>query len=74
MAQTPAPAGDSDDDIYILSPFVVSTEGDRGYRATNTISGSRLNTAIKDIPMPIEVITEEFMRDVGAKNLRDSLR
>jgi len=62
------------DEVLVLSPFVVSTDKDRGYRATNSISGSRLNTAIKDIPMPIEVITEEFLKDTGSKDLRQSLR
>ncbi len=58
----------------VLSPFSVTTDKDQGYRATNSISGTRLNTAIKDLPMPIEVITEEFLRDTGANDLRESLR
>ncbi len=57
-----------------LSPFKVVTEKDNGYRATNSISGTRLNTAIKDLPMPIEVITEKFLRDTGSTDLRQSLR
>jgi iron complex outermembrane receptor protein len=61
-------------EIVVLSPFEVNTQQDRGYRATNSISGSRLDTPIKDIPMPIEVITDEFIQDVGARNLRESLR
>ena len=65
---------ESKDEIVVLSPFVITTDKDRGYRATNSISGSRLNTAIKDIPMPIEVITEEFLKDTGSKDLRQSLR
>ncbi len=68
------PAALTADETVQLSPFQVNTEKDKGYRATNSISGSRLDTAIKDIPMPIEVITEEFVRDVGAKDLRESLR
>jgi iron complex outermembrane receptor protein len=64
----------SDEEVFVLSPFTVDSASDKGYRATNSISGSRLNTAIKDIPMPIEVITEEFLRDVGAKDLRESLK
>lgn len=77
---TPSPAAaaasspDKKDEVVVLSPFVVTTDKDRGYRATNSISGSRLDTAIKDIPMPIEVITEEFLRDTGSKDLRQSLR
>ncbi|MBI2517843.1 MAG: TonB-dependent receptor [Opitutae bacterium] len=63
-----------DEKVVQLSPFKVTTDKDRGYRATNSISGSRLNTAIKDIPMPIEVITEQFLKDTGARDLRQSLR
>jgi iron complex outermembrane recepter protein len=64
----------SDDDVIVLNPFVVTTDNDKGYRATNTISGSRLDTPIKNIPMPIEVITEEFVRDTGARDLRQSMQ
>ena len=62
------------DETVQLSPFQVNTEKDKGYRATNSISGSRLDTAIKDIPMPIEVITEQFLKDTGSQDLRQSLR
>ncbi|MBT3481547.1 MAG: TonB-dependent receptor plug domain-containing protein [Opitutales bacterium] len=62
------------DEIFELSPFSVDVSDDSGYRATNTISGTRLNTAIKDIPMPIEVITDEFIKDTGATDLRDALQ
>ncbi|HVZ64784.1 MAG TPA: TonB-dependent receptor plug domain-containing protein [Lacunisphaera sp.] len=61
-------------DTLVLSPFTVTTTQDKGYRATNTTSGTRLDTAIKDLPMPIEVITEQFIRDTGANDLRESLR
>jgi len=37
------------------------------------ISGSRVDTAIKDLPIPINVITSEFMSDTGATDLRSSL-
>jgi iron complex outermembrane recepter protein len=58
---------------YTLDPFQVSTSKDKGYAATNEISGSRVDTAIKDIPIPIEVITSEFISDIGATDLRESL-
>ena len=80
-AKSPDPAAPVDaakakdkDEVVVFSPFVVTTEKDRGYQATNSVSGSRLNTAIKEIPMPIEVITEKFLRDTGSNNLRDGLR
>lgn len=62
-----------DEEVFDLSPFQVDASDDSGYRATNTISGTRLNAAIKDIPMPIEVVTEAFMEDTGATDLRDAL-
>lgn len=80
--ETPAPttppaapaAAAEDADVVVLSPFEVTTANDEGYRATNSISGTRLDTPIKEMPMPIEVITEDFLRDTGAVDLRQSLR
>ncbi|PTY08882.1 hypothetical protein DB347_04750 [Opitutaceae bacterium EW11] len=63
-----------EDQPVVLSPFNVDVSKDRGYRATNSISGTRLNTPIKDLPMPISVVTEEFLRDTGSTDLRQSLR
>ncbi len=63
-----------EENVYELSPFEVNTSGDRGYYASNTISGSRINIALQDMPMPIEVITSEFIEDTGAQDLRESLR
>jgi outer membrane receptor protein involved in Fe transport len=62
------------DEMVVLSPFEVTTDKDKGYKATNATSGTRLNTAIKDVPISLEVITSEFMRDTGATNLREALR
>lgn len=73
-APAAAPAEQVSDETITLSPFTVSTEQDKGYRATNSISGTRLDTPIKELPMPIEVITESFLRDTGATDLRQSLR
>ena len=75
MAQeAPANPRPSEDEAVVLSPFTVDVSKDKGYKATNTISGTRLDTAIKDLPMPIEVITESFVRDTGAVDLRQALR
>jgi iron complex outermembrane receptor protein len=61
-------------DTLILSPFTVTATQDKGYRATNSISGTRLDTPIKDLPLSLEVITSDFIRDTGALNLREALR
>ena len=56
-----------------LDPFTVTTTQDRGYAATNEISGSRVDTPIKDIPISIDVITSQFISDIGATDLRSAL-
>lgn len=63
-----------EDDVYELSPFTVSEDGQRGYRASNTISGTRINTALRNVPLSLEVITEDFIDDIAAFDLQDSLR
>ena len=60
-------------EIYQLSPFTVDASEDVGYRSTNSTSGTSLNTAIKDIPMSIEVINAEFLTDIGATNFKEAL-
>lgn len=55
--------------VVELSPFVVNSASDVGYLATESLAGSRLNTALRDIPAPISVFTEEFLRDIGANDL-----
>ncbi len=69
----PAPDATKKDDVVVLSPFSIATDKDNGYSATNAISGSRVNTPIKDLPIPIQVITSEFIDDIGATDLRHSL-
>lgn len=67
------PEGAEDDDVIELSPFIVSTERDTGYLATNATSGTRLNMELKNLPMAIEVITSEFLRDTASTDLKEAL-
>ena len=60
--------------VFELSPFEVTTVDDDRYYASNSISGSRLDVRIQDIPLTIEVLTSEFVKDTGATDLRESLR
>lgn len=73
-AQTaPATAGAKQDEPIRLSEFRVDTSKDRGYVATNATTGTRLNMSIKEIPLPIEVITREFIDDIGAVDIKEAL-
>jgi outer membrane receptor protein involved in Fe transport len=66
-----APAAES---AVKLSPFLVSSEGDDGYRAANTLSGTRMNASLFHTPAAISVLTKEFLDDIGAENVADMLK
>ena len=73
QAQTPAPAAqtNTEGEVLKLSPFTVSTERDYGYRASNSIAGTRTDTPIKDIPINIQVFTRDLADDLNIKNQVD---
>lgn len=68
-----APASATDADIIVMSPFEVNTGADKGYQATSTMAGSRINTKLKDVGASIQVVTGAFLRDTNAKNAGDLL-
>jgi outer membrane receptor protein involved in Fe transport len=57
----------------VLSPFVLSAEEDKGYRATSTLAGTRIRTDLKDVGSALSVVTEQFLKDTGARNSEDLL-
>lgn len=58
----------------VLSPFVVSTDSESGYLATETLAGMRLRTNLKDVGAAIDVLTDAFLDDVGAFDMNDALK
>ena len=62
-----------EDDIFVLSPFEVSVEGDQGYEAQNTLSGTRLNTPFRDLGLTVTALTEEFWEDTAFSSVNDML-
>jgi outer membrane receptor protein involved in Fe transport len=72
-AQAPATTSseNTEGDVVTLSPFTVSTAKDVGYRASNSIAGTRSNTPIKDIPLNIQVFTKDFYDDLLITNQVD---
>jgi outer membrane receptor protein involved in Fe transport len=70
-AQTVPPLPASAPSPVQLSPFTVSTDPERGYAASSTLAGTRLNTSLRDIAAAVTVITPEFMADLGVHTLQD---
>jgi len=64
-SNVPAPtASTSEDDLTVLSPFEVTTQNE-GYRATDTLGGTRVRTKLADTPSSISVVTPKFLQDLG---------
>ncbi len=57
-----------------VSPFEVSSFLDRGYRASNSVSGSRFDTPIRELPFAIQAFTESFIEDQKPVNIFDIAR
>jgi iron complex outermembrane receptor protein len=57
-----------------VSPFDVSTRFDRGYRASNSVSASRFDTPIRELPFAIQAFTESFIEDQKPVNIFDVAR
>lgn len=62
---------DSEDNLVVLSPFEVSGEADKGYYATNSVSGTRTRTELINLPLSMTVFNDELIKDLGANNLID---
>lgn len=64
---------DRSDDVVHLSEFQVTASADDGYRATNALSGTRFNTSLLELPKAVDVITSEFISDIGAVDLGEAV-
>jgi len=59
-ADAPVPAAQAEqkkteqDETVELPRFNVTTKGDKGYLAENSVSGTRINTPIKDLPFVLK--------------------
>jgi iron complex outermembrane receptor protein len=51
------------DDPVELSPFTVTAEQKDGYIASESVTGTRMRTPIKDLTFGVNVITSEFLED-----------
>jgi outer membrane receptor protein involved in Fe transport len=70
MPEAPPPPADS---VTILNPFEVSEAKGEGYWAHDTIGATKTNTPIKQLPLTINTITEDFLRDTGARTFAEAL-
>ena len=60
---------EAEEDVFELSPFTVDSSEDTGYRATNTLSGTRFNANLRDVSASVSVWTEAFLEDTGLTDI-----
>src|SRR5688572_22349420 len=72
-APAAAPSGQSDE-LIKLSEFNVSADRASGYRAQSAITATGFGTNIIDTPVTINVLTGEFVQDLGATLQSEVLR
>jgi iron complex outermembrane receptor protein len=71
-AQTTAPAEAAPGSKVELPTFTVSSERGNAYRATDSMSAARIRGALIDTPATVNVITDDFLKDIGAASLFDA--
>jgi len=52
----------SSDDVIVLSPFAITADKDTGYRASQSLAGTRVQTRLKDVGASITVAQKRIER------------
>ena len=60
------------DETIMLPQFTVSSPGENPYNATDSLSATRIRSSLLDTPVTINVITREFLDDIGAQSIYDA--
>ena len=60
------------ENTVVLNVFEVKGEDDP-YRAVSSSAGTRYDVPLNELPMQVDVLTTEFMRDIGSTDLRDAI-
>ena len=61
------------DEVIALPEFSVAAAADDGWVAASSLSGTRTNVPIQNLPRSVQVLTSEFLADIGADTLSDAV-
>jgi hypothetical protein len=59
-------------DLVTLDPFVVNTDKDNGFMATNAGTATKLGLDLRDLAAPYSVMTGEFIKAIGITNINEA--
>ena len=74
MGAGPALAQEEEEEIYELSAFAVNAQAYDGYRAVNSVGGTRFRVPVAEIPLPIQIMTQELMEDTASYTVADAIQ
>tara|TARA_Y100000588_G_scaffold369793_1_gene439195 strand:+ start:306 stop:4037 length:3732 start_codon:yes stop_codon:yes gene_type:complete len=63
-----------EDKTYELTPFTIEEGSESGYYASQTLAGGRIKQSLKDTGAAVQVVTAEFMEDIGATDIEELLQ
>ena len=69
---TPTTTPASSAEVVELSPFEVKGAGEDKWSASNTLLGNRTNQELVKVPVTVDVLTNEFLSDIGVFSLDDA--
>jgi outer membrane receptor protein involved in Fe transport len=62
-----------EENVFVLPEFVVAADRGSGYQATNSLTGTFLDTPLKDSPFAIDVFMPDLIADTGSTDMREIL-
>ncbi|HEU5079460.1 MAG TPA: TonB-dependent receptor plug domain-containing protein [Opitutaceae bacterium] len=68
------PTAAGENEVIVLSPFSVQSTKDSGYRVRNSVATTGVAQALVETPLPITVVTNEFLQDTGLEGFTGALR
>jgi iron complex outermembrane receptor protein len=72
IAQVQTQSKSPDENVVELPQFTVVSDGDEGWTASSSMSGTRTNVPIQNLPRSVQVLTSEFLADIGADTMSDA--
>lgn len=60
--------------LQVLAPVTVQGSGEDGYRRASSAAASRNDTALRDTPQAVSVVSGELIRDQDMRTLADAMR
>ena len=71
---TQAQEDEDEEEIFEISPFVIAEDSDVGYIASQSMAGGRISSDLRNVGSSIQVVTQEFMEDIGATGIEELLQ